>query len=118
MSHPNGCGWRKRWYGSRERWQIEWLFKLWKQYGHIDEWSTTHPWRVWCELYAKLIGMLLQHWLIVVLAWQNAQRSLVKLAQVIRDTAWTLMQALAGQRDFAAVLRFIAQRSGARCAMD
>src|SRR5258708_31416954 len=65
----------------RERWQIEWLFKLWKQYGHIDEWRTTHPWRVLCELYAKLIGMLLQHSLIGLLAWHNEQRSLVKLAE-------------------------------------
>ena len=37
-----------------------------------------------CELYAKLIGVLLQHWLMVRLAWQDAQRSLVKLAQVLR----------------------------------
>jgi hypothetical protein len=102
----------------RERWQIEWLFKLWKQYGHLDEWRTTHPWRVLCELYAKLIGMVLQHWLIVLLAWHNAQRSLVKLAQVVRDTAWTLMEALAGQRDFAAVLHIIVQRMRAGCSMN
>lgn len=102
----------------RERWQIEWLYKLWKQYGQIDEWRTTHSWRVLCELYAKLIGMVLQHWLIVLLAWQNAQRSLVKLAQVVRDTAWTLMEALAGQREFAAALRSIAQRMRAGCSMN
>ena len=65
----------------RERWQMEVLYKLWKQYGQIDEWRTTHCWRVLCELYAKLIGMVLQHWLIVLFAWQNAQRSLVKLAR-------------------------------------
>jgi hypothetical protein len=66
----------------RERWQMEVLYKLWKQYGQIDEWRTTHSWRVLCELYAKLIGMILQHWLMVLFAWQNTQRSLVKLAQV------------------------------------
>src|SRR5260370_21869549 len=118
MSHPSGCGLRKRWYGSMERWQIEWLFKLWKQYGHIDEWRTRHSWRVLCELYAKLIGMVLQHWLIVLLAWHNAQRSLVKLAQVVRDTAWTLMEALAGQRDIAAALRLMAQPMRARRSMN
>jgi hypothetical protein len=102
----------------RERWQIEWLFKLWKQYGHIDEWRTARSWRVLCEFYAKLIGMVLQHWLIVLLAWHNAQRSLVKLAQVVRDTAWTLMEALAGQRDIAAALRLMAQRMRAGCSMN
>ncbi len=33
------------------------------------------------ELYAKLIGLLLQHWLILLFAWQDEQRSLVKLAR-------------------------------------
>lgn len=59
----------------RERWQMEILYKLWKQYGQIDEWRTAHTWRILCELYAKLIGVVLQHWLIVLGAWQDEQRS-------------------------------------------
>ncbi len=102
----------------RERWQMEVLYKVWKQYGQIDEWRTTHSWRVLCELYAKLIGMVLQHWLMVLFAWQNEQRSLVKLAQVVRDTAWTLMEALAGQRDFSTVWRLIERRMRAGCSMN
>src|SRR6266581_1621881 len=74
----------------RERWQMELLYKLWKQHGQVDEWRTSNPWRVLCELYAKLIGALLQHWLIVLFAWHDPQRSLVKLAQVVRDTTWTI----------------------------
>ena len=60
---------------------IEMLYKLWKQYGRIDEWRTANKWRILCELYAKLIGLLLQHWLIILFAWQDEQRSVVKLAQ-------------------------------------
>jgi hypothetical protein len=97
---------------------MEMLYKLWKQHGQIDEWRTRHCWRVLCELYAKLIGMVLQHWFMVLFAWQNAQRSLVKLAQVVRDTAWTLMEALAGQREFSAVLRLIERRMRAGCSMN
>ena len=52
----------------RERWQMEMLYKLWKQYGRIDEWQTANQWRILCELYAKLIGLLLQHWLIILFA--------------------------------------------------
>jgi hypothetical protein len=52
----------------RERWQMEVLYKLWKQYGRGDEWQTANRWRILCELYAKLIGLLLQHWLIILLA--------------------------------------------------
>src|SRR5436305_9495527 len=102
----------------RERWQMELLYKLWKQHARVDEWRTSNPWRVLCELYAKLIGMLLQHWLIVRFAWQDAQRSLVKLAQVVRDTAWTIMEALGGERSLASALRLICRRMRSGCQMN
>jgi hypothetical protein len=102
----------------RERWQMELLYKLWKQYGQIDEWRTSNGWRVLCELYAKLIGMVLQHWLIVLFAWQNEQRSLVKLAQVVRDTCWTLMDALAGHCSLHSALQTIERRMHSGCAMN
>src|SRR2546421_5348451 len=89
---------------------MELLYKLWKQHGQVDEWRTSNPWRVLCELYAKLIGVLLQHWLIVRFAWQDAQRSLVKLAQIVRDTAWSIMEALSGGRSLASALALIDRR--------
>jgi hypothetical protein len=102
----------------RERWQIELLYKLWKQHGQIDEWRTSNPWRVLCELYAKLIGVILQHWLIVLFAWHDPQRSLVKLAQVVRDTGWTLMEALASQSSLRCALRLIGRRMRSGCQMN
>ena len=62
--------------------------------------------------------MVLQHWLMVLLAWQNEQRSLVKLAQVVRDTAWMLMEALAGHRELPAILYVIERRMSAGCSMN
>jgi hypothetical protein len=94
------------------------LYKLWKQYGRIDEWRTTNPWRVLCELYAKLIGLLLQHWLILLFAWQDEQRSLVKLAQVIRDTAGSLLEAFAGDRSLLSTLQAIQRRMRSGCQMN
>jgi DDE family transposase len=102
----------------RERWQMELLYKLWKRDVQVDEWRTTNPWRVLCELYAKLIGALLQHWLIVLFAWQDPQRSLVKLAQVVRDTSWTLIDALVGGRRLPATLRLIGRRMRSGCHMN
>ncbi len=102
----------------RERWQMELLYKLWKRDAQVDEWRTTNPWRVLCELYAKLIGALIQHWLIVLFAWQDPQRSLVKLAQVVRDTSWTIMPALAGGRRLPATLRLIGRRMRSGCHMN
>jgi hypothetical protein len=102
----------------RERWQMELLYKLWKQDGQVDEWRTANPWRILCEVYAKLIGLLLQHWLIVLFAWQDAQRSLVKLAQVVRDTGWSIMEALAGFRSLRSALQLIARRMRSGCRMN
>ena len=102
----------------RERWQMELVYKLWKQHGQVDEWHTADPWRMLCELYAKLIGVVLQHWLIVLFAWHDPQRSLVKLAKVVRDTGWTLMEALAGQRSLRSALRLIARRMRSGCQMN
>lgn len=48
----------------RLRWQIERLFRLWKEHGQIDEWRAKKPWRILCELYGKLAAMVIQHWLI------------------------------------------------------
>jgi len=39
------------------RWQIELLWKLWKSQGRIDESRSNKPWRILCEIYAKLLGM-------------------------------------------------------------
>ena len=102
----------------RERGPLELLYKLWKQHGQVDEWHTADPWRVLCEFYAKLIGVVLQHWLIVLFAWHDPQRSLVKLAQVVRDTGWTLMEALAGHRSLCSALRLIGRRMRSGCQMN
>lgn len=78
----------------RLRWQIERLFRVWKESGKIDEWRTKKPWRILCEVYAKLCAMLIQQWLIQLGCWQDPHRSVVKAAQVVRREAGRLMSAL------------------------
>ena len=102
----------------RERWQMELLYKLWKQHAQVDEWHTRDHWRMVCELYAKLLGVTLQHWLIVLFAWHDPQRSLVKLAQVVRDTGWSIMEALAGFRSMRSAMRLIQRRMQSGCQMN
>jgi hypothetical protein len=79
----------------RLRWQIELLFKLWKQHGRLDKWRSEKPWRILCELYAKLIGMIVQHWLLLTSAWENPARSLVKALKTIRRHAMQVACAVA-----------------------
>jgi hypothetical protein len=70
---------------ARARWQIELLFRLWKNHGKIDSWRTEKPWRILCELYAKLLAMLVQHWVFLVSCWQYTNRSLQKAAKTKDD---------------------------------
>jgi hypothetical protein len=83
---------------ARARWQIELLFKLWKSHGHIDESRSGKPWRVLCEVYAKLLAMVVQHWLLLTGCWAYPDRSLVKAAQTVREHARHLASALACPR--------------------
>jgi hypothetical protein len=72
---------------SRARWQIELLIKLWKSHGQIDLVREVQPWRVLCELYGRLLGQIVQHWLLLISCWENEARSLTKAAQTLR-THW------------------------------
>jgi len=75
---------------ARARWQIELLFKLWKGQGRIDFSRSNKPWRVMCEVLAKLLAMLIQHWILVVGCWAYPDRSLTKAAQTVRKLALLL----------------------------
>lgn len=72
------------------RWQIELLIKLWKSHGQIDLVRDVQPWRVLCELYGRLLGQIVQHWVMIISCWEEASRSLPKAAQTLR-THWLMV---------------------------
>lgn len=80
---------------ARARWQVELLFKLWKSHGHIDESRSGKPWRLLCEVFAKLLAMVVQHWLLLTSCWQVPARSLTKAAQTVRQHALHLASSFA-----------------------
>lgn len=88
----------------RARWQEELLWKLWKKEGHLDMWRSEKPMRILCELYAKLIGLIIQHWFTIVGCWQDPHRSLVKAGRAVKKLAVSLVLALAGDLHFSVVL--------------
>ena len=71
----------------RIRWQIELLFKLWKSHGRVDAWQTKNPARIMCEIYAKLLGLVIQQWLLVASNWADPERSLFKAATIVASYA-------------------------------
>ncbi len=80
----------------RCRWQIELLWKLWKQHGKLDTWRSYKPERILTELYAKLLGLLITHWELLLGCWQAPNRSLLKAKQVVQWMAPCLALALTG----------------------
>jgi hypothetical protein len=90
----------------RARWQIELLFKLWKQHGRVDEWRSAQPWRILCEVYAKLLGGLVQHWCLRGV-WARPDRSLVQAARTVQRYAPLLALAYAGRLAWPTVLALL-----------
>jgi len=76
------------------RWQIEMLFKLWKSQGEIDQSRSKNAWRVLCDVYAKLLAMLVSHWVNLIEVWGYPERSLVKAVKAIRPYARVLAEDL------------------------
>jgi len=73
------------------RWQIEILFKLWKEYLSIDEWNSQNPWRILTEIYAKLLIALLFHWTALFDFWNYPDRSLFKAVKIFQKYITTIL---------------------------
>jgi len=71
----------------RVRWQIELIWKLWKQYGKVDCWRSEKGMRILCEVYAKLMAMIMQHWFTIAGCWSDPHRSLVKACHLVQKVA-------------------------------
>lgn len=84
---------------SKLRWQVELLFKWLKSLLQVECWRTRNPYRVWCEVFAKLIGALLTHWTLVWTGWEHPRRSVWKATQVlfrfVSLWVWVLQRKLA-----------------------
>jgi DDE family transposase len=102
----------------RMRWQIELLCKLWKSHGRVDESRSTKPWRVLCEVYAKLLAMLVQHWVFLVSCWASPDRSLTKAAQTVQKHALHLASTFASSKRLADALLTVKRCLAAGCRMN
>jgi len=101
----------------RYRWQIELLFKLWKSDLRLDEWNTRNPYRILCELYAKLLAAIITQWFLIIGCWHNPRRSLSQAMPTIHGLAWQWANSLNSLFLLKHTLRALL-RSLSRCQMD
>jgi hypothetical protein len=83
----------------RLRWQIELLFRLWKTYSQVDESESENPWRILTEMYAKLIAVLIQQWILLASVWHSPNKSIVLAAAFIQTYAILVQISLKDQVD-------------------
>jgi hypothetical protein len=64
--------------------------------GKVDTWRSAKPYRILTELYAKLLGCLITHWLTLLECWQAPNRSMGKARHVMQWMAPLLALGVAG----------------------
>jgi DDE family transposase len=91
----------------RVRWQIELCFKFWKSHGRVDESRSKNPYRILCEVYSKLLMLLIQHWVMLTDNWSHLRQSLFKAGKAVQKEAWHLASVLHDLSDLCDVLKEI-----------
>ena len=80
----------------RMRWQVELIFKLWKSQAQLDEIGQWRTERVLCHLYARLLGLVIFHWLSApIRSIHRLDLSWVKAFQVLQPHLLDWMRSLA-----------------------
>jgi hypothetical protein len=79
---------------ARTRWQIEILFKRWKSSTGLERSRSNNPVRIGCEVFAKLLVALLEHWTLLRMLWHRSDASLTKATRLLRHFALRFAEAL------------------------
>lgn len=78
----------------RARWQVELLFKRWKSQGLVAELSGSTVVRQMVRVWARLLAVVVQHWLVIGTVWGDPTKSLSKAYEAVRAFAGRLAAAL------------------------
>lgn len=79
----------------RIRFQIEWVFRIWKTQLGVDDVGDWRIERVLCQLYAHLLATILTHLLTANWRWRDVEYSFAKCVQIIQAAMPSLLHCLA-----------------------
>ena len=100
----------------RARWQIELMFKLWKSHNGLATYRPeASPQERLALIYAKLIGVVVQHWILVTATWSYSRRSLMKAAATVREWITILAEHLDDQERLVETLSRLAATLESDC---
>ena len=102
----------------RTRWQIELLFKLWKSHNLLATHSDVPPEHQMIQLYARMIGVILQHWILLTGVWTDAKHSLWKAARSLRDHLVLLLPNLTDFHRLCQTLEWLAHLMRSQASMN
>jgi hypothetical protein len=99
----------------RVRWQVELVFKVFKSEGKIDRTRSKCPCRVLCELYAKLLGMVVQQWALLAAGYVMLRHSARRASRRVRRRARQLPAGLKCAETFLREILRLARVLHRRC---
>jgi hypothetical protein len=95
---------------ARLRWQIELMFKHWKSDGKLAQSRSQKPDRILSEVFAKLIGLILEHWVLLQSCWSEFRLSLRRASKTVRRCAMMILETFQDAGRFAATMKLVRKR--------
>ena len=99
-------GWEIR----RVRWQIELVFRVFKSEGGIEKTQAWSRERVLSELYAKLLAMVVQRWVLLAAGYRQLRHSGQPAARRVKKRAGSLLRALGSEGGWSEQIKGLAQQ--------